>query len=66
MGNYNELKELMAKNLLMNGMIKEYYYELSYILRRYIERRFMVYALHQSSEEFLQSLMKNNPFDSSS
>ncbi|PCJ52130.1 MAG: hypothetical protein COA79_24655 [Planctomycetota bacterium] len=63
---FKELKELLAKNLLLNGFIKEYYYELSYILRRYIERRYSVYALHQSSEEFLQSLMSNNPFDSSS
>jgi hypothetical protein len=55
--------ELKKRGLLQKGMIKEFYYELSYILRRYIGGRFNISADKQTTEEFFQQLLKNNPFD---
>jgi hypothetical protein len=55
---------LQTKGLLPKGMVKEYYYELSYILRRYIGGRFHIFADKQTTEEFFQQLLLDNPFDS--
>jgi hypothetical protein len=60
---YEALVELESKQLPEHGMIKEFYYELSYILREYVGNRFDIHALHQSTEEFLASLLADNPFD---
>jgi hypothetical protein len=61
---YQALRRLEGQNLPGKGMIKEYYYELSYILREYIGNRFKIYAVNQSSEEFFkQLLLTSNPFD---
>lgn|GEM_PF-2210734 len=54
---------LQKKGLLQQGMVKEYYYELSYILRRYIGGRFHILADRQTTEEFFQQLLLDNPFD---
>lgn len=56
------LNDLVNKNLISKGMVKEFYYELSYILREYIEGRYGIIALHQSSEEFFENLLRSNPF----
>ncbi len=55
--------DLKKRELLKKGLIKEFYYELSYILRRYIGGRFKIFADKQTTEEFLQQLLQNNPFD---
>ncbi len=57
------LRELKEKNLPGRGMIKEFYYELSYILREYIGARFGIRAVNQTSEEFFHHLLMSNPFD---
>ena len=62
---YAALAELASKNLPENGKVKEFYYELSYILREYLGNRYQLFAVNQSTEEFLQSLTANNPFDAS-
>ncbi len=56
-------EDLHKKQLLKNGMIKEFYYELSYIIRRYIGGRFSISADKQTTEEFFLQLLQNNPFD---
>ena len=53
---YRELKELKEKNLISNGKIKEYYYELSNIIRHYIENRFTLMAPERTTEEFLSEM----------
>jgi hypothetical protein len=63
---YMELEKLRNSNLLMQGQIKEFYYELSYILRKYIGNRYNIYAANQTSEEFFLLLLESNPFDKSS
>jgi hypothetical protein len=60
---YAALAELHSKQLPENGKVKEFYYELSYILREYVGNRFLVYAINQSTEEFFQVLVDDNPFD---
>ncbi len=51
-----EMEQLRVKKLWQSGKIKEYYSELTEIIRRYIENRFGVQALEQTSTEILDSL----------
>ncbi len=53
------LEELQAKNYPARGMVKEYYSELSDILRKYIEARFALNAPDMTTEEFLDSLKRS-------
>lgn len=50
------LNRLREKDFPAKGMVREYYFELSYILRRYIEDRFLLRAPEMTTEEFLESL----------
>lgn len=47
------LSALEAKQLLMKGMVREYVFELSDILKRYIERSFGINAAEFTTEEML-------------
>ena len=49
----NDLEELLSKDLLSKGLIKEFYIEISDINRRYIEGRFFIHALEETSSEIL-------------
>lgn len=51
-----ELRKLNEDRLVEKGMIKEFYYRISGILRRYIENRFGLKAPEQTTEEFLETL----------
>lgn len=53
---YAELRELVAANLLEQGLVKEFYQAVSDILRRYLERRFGLHAPERTTEEFLAEL----------
>jgi len=48
-----KLNELKARGLIAQGRIKEYYIEISGIIRHYIEDRFELSAPEMTSEEFL-------------
>lgn len=50
------LEELNSKKLWQDGHNKEFHTELTEILRQYIERRFQVSAMEQTSDEILDSL----------
>ncbi len=54
-----EFEKLRIKKLWQNGKIKEYHSELTEILRRYIEDRFQVPALEQTTAEITGSLYNN-------
>jgi len=60
---YEALTRLANKKLLDDGQIKEFYYEISYILREYIGNRFQIFAVNQTTEEFFMHLKISNPFD---
>ena len=52
------LKELKIKQLWQQGRVKEYYSELSYILRGYLEEAYKIPALESTTDE-LMTLLKN-------
>ena len=47
------LAELRAQRLAETGRVKEFFFELSLIVRRYLEERFSIRAPHMSTDEFL-------------
>ncbi len=49
----NALRELMEKDYIRTGNIQEYYFELSNIVRHYLEDRFSMQAPEMTTEEFL-------------
>ena len=55
-----ELQKLQDKKLWQNNKVKLYYVELSNILRTYIEHRFDIEALEQTSDEILASIKNIN------
>ena len=50
------LQELSEQKRWQNGDIKGYHYELTLILRQYLEKRFKIAAVEQTTEETMQSL----------
>ena len=50
-----ELAALLAKDLVARDRVKDFYLELTMIVRRYIERAHSVRAPEQTTEEFLQA-----------
>jgi len=53
---YAALDELAAKRLWQSGEVKEHYSLLTGILREYLERRFTIHALEQTSDEIITQL----------
>lgn len=53
---YGNLRALVARNLVEQGRIKEFYERISTILRYYIEHRFSLHAPERTTEEFLGEL----------
>jgi hypothetical protein len=54
------LDALASKNLWQNGRVKEYYAELTDIVREYLERRFYIPALESTSGETILYLRDSN------
>ncbi|MDD5408848.1 MAG: hypothetical protein PHC71_01995 [Candidatus Omnitrophica bacterium] len=52
---YAQLEQLRAKDYISRGLIKEYYSEVSDIIRHYLENRFKLRAPEMTTEEFLSS-----------
>jgi hypothetical protein len=50
------LEELLGRNLLEQGAYKQFYSEISEIVRRYIEGRYFIRALEETSYEILQDM----------
>jgi hypothetical protein len=50
------LRNLRNKDYLKAGRVREYYFELSDILRHYVEDRFQLRAPEMTTEEFLSTL----------
>ncbi|MGB2630947.1 MAG: BatD family protein [Candidatus Omnitrophota bacterium] len=61
---YKELEELRAMDLPEKGRIKEYYFCLSDIVRRYLESRFSYRAPEMTTEEFLGAIKDSREFSS--
>ena len=54
-----ELEALQKKNLLAQGAIREYYFELSEIFRKYLGARYLFPALDRTRQEIFDCLKKN-------
>jgi hypothetical protein len=54
------IDRLLAKNLLQAGEIKQFYIEISEILRLYIEGRYYIHALEETSTEIINELRKQD------
>ncbi|MDA0321916.1 MAG: hypothetical protein O2923_04270 [Verrucomicrobia bacterium] len=57
-----ELETLLALRLPEQQMVKEFYFELTMIVRRYIERAHHVRAPEQTTEEFLAAVRMDSRF----
>lgn len=58
----HELELLLARKLVEAGRIKDFYVELTMIVRRYIERRHRVRAPEQTTQEFLRAVSADARF----
>ena len=58
----HELAELMSKDLVAKSLVKEFYLELTLIVRRYIERAHAIRAPEQTTEEFLEAVSRDARF----
>ena len=54
-----ELDRLKAQKLWQQKQVKEYYTRITYIIRWYIEKRFSIIALEQTSDEILEHIRKS-------
>lgn len=54
------LKEIEEEKLWQQGYTKKYYSEVPDVLRQYLERRFEINAMEQTTDEILQQLRKVN------
>lgn len=60
---YDELRRLLGMNLIARGLVMEYYVRISWIVRRYIERRFGLRAPERTTEEFLAEAAASGRLD---
>ena len=60
---YSALDELIKKNYIAQGLIQQYYFELSDIVRHYLENRFQLKAPEMTTEEFLSALKTSSALD---
>ena len=59
---YERLRKLVERDLIKSEQIKQFYEEISNILRHYIEDRFDLRAPERTTEEFLMELNSDTTF----
>jgi hypothetical protein len=58
----HELAELLNRNLLEKDRVKDFYFDLTMIVRAYIERAHAIRAPEQTTEEFLVAVSQDSRF----
>ncbi len=58
------LQQLDQRKLWQQGQVKDYYYELSYILRAYLEARFGILALESTTAQIIAALREKDVLNS--
>jgi hypothetical protein len=53
-----EIEKLKSEHLVEKGVVREYYFRLSDIFRHYIENRFSIPAVEQTTQELLPEIMR--------
>jgi hypothetical protein len=61
-----ELSQLLGRGLVERGLFKDYYVELTHVVRRYIERSYGIRAPRLTTEEFLDKAKSDGRFSESS
>ena len=61
---FEELEQLTRDQLIEKGIVREYYFRLSEIFRRYIERRFHIPAVERTTEELVPDILNRTEFGS--
>lgn len=61
----HELSELLSRKLAEKGLFKDYYIELTHVVRRYIERAYGIRAPRLTTDEFLEKIRADARFESS-
>jgi hypothetical protein len=61
---FEELEQLTREQLIEKGIVREYYFRLSEIFRRYIERRFQIPAVERTTEEIMPAIARLQICDS--
>ncbi len=56
-----ELNRLIAEGLPEKGLVKEFYFGLTGVVRRYFERQYGIRATRQTTQEFLNHLLREVP-----
>ncbi len=59
----HELEALLAQRLVEKDRVKDFYVELTMVVRRYIERQHQIRAPEQTTEEFLAAVHTDRRFD---
>ncbi len=59
----SQIASLIAADLIARGLVQEFYYRISAIVRGYIERRYEVNAPEMTTEEFLAAAARDRRFD---
>jgi hypothetical protein len=59
---FHELARLLARDLVRQNQVKEFYLELTMIVRRYVERAHGIRAPEQTTEEFLYAASRDGRF----
>ena len=59
---YRNNGDLLRRALPSKGRFKDFYVELTMVVRRYIERRYAIRAPRQTTEEFLEAARNNRDF----
>jgi len=60
---FRELERIESLGLIEKKRIKEYYYLVSFALRTYLENRFFLKAPEQTTEEFLESVVRSDKLE---
>jgi len=55
----NAINRIPVEEWLTNNLIKRYYYTISEILKRYLERRFLFPAVEQTTTELIRTMKQN-------
>ncbi|MEW6618071.1 MAG: BatD family protein [bacterium] len=56
---YEQLNKIRTSNLLTQGLVKEYYIQISDVIRQYIERRYKINALELTTQELIEKMKIN-------
>ncbi len=62
---WTELQRLLGRRLPERGLFKDFYIELTFVVRRYIERTHGIRAPEQTTQEFLTAASRHPHFDAS-